>query len=150
MPVIQKVFCCSVCDKSYPTASQCAQHCSQPRSFCNKGKNSAEFATVIPVVIRVGNDSRVVGGTASRRDPVAAGPAAAGGVGCAGDSDSEPESGSADSGSEHEPYDLQGPGPPGSEVDSESGDRHLGQISLISSQICTHIQRLRYLAEYNF
>ena len=69
MSVVQRLFCCSVCDKSFTIKYHCTQHCSQPRSLCSnslRGKAPENFATPIELLVRVGQDNRVVGGTASR------------------------------------------------------------------------------------
>jgi len=84
MPVLQRSFCCSVCDKSFTNKRQCAQHCSQPHSLCNRGKTPENFATPIEVLIRVGHDNRVVGGTASRGDRDRGHDSAAAAASCSG------------------------------------------------------------------
>jgi hypothetical protein len=70
MSVVQRLFCCSVCEKSFTIQYHCTQHCSQPRSLCNRdrGKAPEKFSTPIELfkLVRVGQDNRVVGGIASR------------------------------------------------------------------------------------
>jgi hypothetical protein len=66
MSVVQRLFCCSVCEKSFTIKYHCTQHCSQPRSLCNRGKAPENFATPIELLVRVGQDNRVVGEIASR------------------------------------------------------------------------------------
>lgn len=68
MSVVQRLFCCSVCEKSFTIQYHCTQHCSQPRSesLCNRGKAPENFATPIELLVRVGQDNRVVGEIASR------------------------------------------------------------------------------------
>ena len=58
-------FCCSVCEETYPTRQRCQQHCSQPRSTCNRGRKPHEFATAVPIRVRIEN-TRVVGGQVTR------------------------------------------------------------------------------------
>ena len=54
-------FYCSVCEETYPTQQRCQQHGSQPRSQCNWGRQPHDFATPVPIRVRVEN-TRVVGG----------------------------------------------------------------------------------------
>jgi hypothetical protein len=68
-----EVFRCSVCDEVFSSQKSCQQHCSQPNSRCNHGRDRSKFATVIPVQVRV--DNRVVGGQVRSFLPA---PAAAG------------------------------------------------------------------------
>ena len=60
-------YCCSVCDETYPTERRCQQHCSQPHSACNRGRARHEFATPVPIRVRVeGHRGRIVGGQVTR------------------------------------------------------------------------------------
>ena len=62
-------YCCSVsgCDETYPTERRCQQHCSQPHSACNRGRSRHEFATPVPIRVRVeGHRGRIVGGQVTR------------------------------------------------------------------------------------
>ena len=60
-------YCCSVCDETYETERRCQQHCSQPHSACNRGRARHEFATPVPIRVRVeGHRGRIVGGQATR------------------------------------------------------------------------------------
>ena len=64
-----EVFRCSVCDEVFSSWKSCQQHCSQPKSRCNMGRDrsASPFATVIRVQVRV--DNRVVGGGQVRVSP---------------------------------------------------------------------------------
>ena len=60
-------YCCSVCDETYATERRCQQHCSQPHSACNRGRARHEFATPVPIRVRVEDHrGRIVGGQATR------------------------------------------------------------------------------------
>ena len=60
-------FCCSVCEETYQTRLRCQQHCSQPRGACNRGRQPHEFATPVPIRVRIENTrARVVGGQVTR------------------------------------------------------------------------------------
>ena len=70
MSTVTLAYCCSVCDEAYPTERRCQQHCSQPHSACNRGRAPHEFATPVPIRVRIaveGNHrGRIVGGQVTR------------------------------------------------------------------------------------
>ena len=95
-------YCCSVCEETYKTETRCAQHCSQPHGACNRGREPHDFATPVPVRVRIGN--RVVGGQRIRSQEGERGDG-----GRRGDRDREWEMGQTNhNGNDDEPVDWPG------------------------------------------